>query len=167
MKKPDYCPAWFDLANYEPCRSFSPTAWKMAIFERSHALKCVKDSEEAKITCWEPEYDIPQLSKERNIELAELDESDFVENNDYHVKDMDAWNFFAVYSCLPEDVIEYAQKNCDDPSRWAEHPKSFTSLSDWRCCTNPEQGEAPLSPNGFTPQPPYKRRPPTFSSREL
>ena len=28
-----------------------------------------------------------------------------------------------------------------------------------RCCTIPEQGETPLSPNKFTPQPPYKDGP--------
>ena len=32
----------------------------------------------------------------------------------------------------------------------------FGLANERRCCTIPEQGETPLSPNKFTPQPPYK-----------
>lgn len=33
-KKSEYCPEWFDLKNYEPCKTFSRRAWTYALITR-------------------------------------------------------------------------------------------------------------------------------------
>ena len=114
MNKPDYCPEWFDLDNYESCKKFTRNGWDYALNKREHLffeevnaiLEKYRKNDCSGDKLKKTNELFRYISSKEAIEAIQLGFNDDYEKP-HIVKDLNAELFAYLYWRAKEDVPEY------------------------------------------------------------
>lgn len=129
MKKPDYCPEWFDIDNYSVCSRYNRNNWAEALIVRQLLWKSINQKDDSNSD--DKNKFIQEISQKKSLELLIYDSDEFDENFQHEnkiVRNMSLFSFFQCYEKILNNepwLIEEIQKATLDARLENENASEF------------------------------------------